>query len=105
VTALPDEITKLDNGTFDGWARTGLSFNVYISAVPDTAAVCRFFSTAFGLKSSHFYTSNSAECGIVKANPDWQFEGEVFNLSLPIVGTGNCEPGSQPLYRMYNNGQ
>ena len=32
ITAIPDEITKLDNGTFVGWARTGLSFNVYATA-------------------------------------------------------------------------
>jgi hypothetical protein len=29
VTDIPDEIVKLDNGTFVGWARTGLQFNVH----------------------------------------------------------------------------
>lgn len=29
VTAIANEIAKLDNGTFAGWARTGQSFNVY----------------------------------------------------------------------------
>jgi hypothetical protein len=27
MTVMPDEIAKLDNGTFEGWARTGFSFN------------------------------------------------------------------------------
>ena len=67
--------------------------------------VCRFFSTSFGAKSSHFYTSNAPECEIVKANPDWQFEGEVFNAGVPFYGTGDCPFGMQPLYRMYNNGE
>src|SRR5205823_321125 len=30
VTALADEISKLDGGVFVGWARTGQSFNVYV---------------------------------------------------------------------------
>jgi hypothetical protein len=105
MTAIPEEIVALDNGTFEGWTRTGLSFTVYVSGAPETAAaVCRFFSTSFGLKSSHFYTSNATECAIVRTNPDWEFEGEVFNVTLPIAGTGSCSVGLRPLYRVYNNG-
>ena len=33
VTAIPDEIAKLDAGAFAGWARTGLTFNVYPTGV------------------------------------------------------------------------
>ena len=29
ITAIPDEIAKLDSGVFAGWTRTGGSFNVY----------------------------------------------------------------------------
>ena len=105
ITAIPDEITKLDNGTFDGWFRTGLAFNVFKSGTPSTAPVCRFFSTAFAPKSSHFYTPDAPECGIVKANRSWQFEGDVFNVNVPIAGSGNCAAGTQPLYRMYNDGE
>lgn len=105
VTTLPNEIAALDSGTTTGWARTGLAFNVYVSGVSGTAAVCRFFSAAFGAKSSHFYTPNASECAIVMGNPDWQFEGQVFNVTLPTGSSGACPPGAQPLYRMYNNGQ
>ena len=103
MTAIPNEITLLDNGTIAGWARTGHSFNVFVSGTPGTVDVCRFFSTAFGLKSSHFYTPYASECAIVKQNPNWQFEAAVFNIVLPRVD-GTCEPGLQPLYRVYNNG-
>ena len=102
VTAIPDEIQKLDNGAFVGWARTGLSFNVFASGASN-AAVCRFFSTAFDPKSSHFYTPLASECATVKTNPDWQFEGEVFNVDLPVAG--ECAANRRPLYRLYNNGQ
>jgi hypothetical protein len=103
ITDIPDEITKLDNGTFVGWARTGGSFNVYTGAPAGSASVCRFFSTAFGAKSSHFYTPDAPECGTVKANPNWQFEGDVFALPVPDAA-GNCAAGMQPVYRLYNSG-
>jgi len=103
VTAIADEITKLDNGTFAGWARTGRQFKIYPGTASGVSAVCRFFSTAFGAKSSHFYTANPAECTTVKANPNWQFEAEVFNTPVPTFD-GSCPSGTIPVYRMYNNG-
>ena len=104
VTGITDEITKLDNGTFAGWARTGQQFLAYPLATVGTVPTCRFFSTAFGAKSSHFYTPNAAECTVVKANPSWQFEAEVFAVALPN-GAGSCVTGTKPLYRLYNNGK
>ncbi len=106
ITIIPDEITKLDNGTFVGWARTGLSFNVYATAgaPAGTDAVYRFFSTSFAPKSSHFYTANPAEYAGLLTNPNWQFEAPVFNVNMPS-GAGVCPAGTVPVYRMYNNGQ
>jgi len=104
VTGIADEITKLDNGTFTGWARTGQQFLAYPLGTVGAVPTCRFFSTAFGAKSSHFYTPNAAECTVVKANPSWQFEAEVFAVALPN-GAGACVTGTRPLYRLYNNGK
>lgn len=104
VTSIADEIAKLDNGTFAGWARTGEAFNVYATAQEGTSDVCRFFSTAFGEKSSHFYTPDVAECATVRQNPDWLFEAVVFAARTPDAG-GSCPSGFVPVYRMYNNGQ
>lgn len=104
VTTIDAEIAKLDDGTLEGWTRTGRRFNAYASAAAGLSAVCRFFSTAFGLKSSHFYTASAAECATVKSNPDWQFEGEVFFVALPAAD-GTCAPGTAPVYRLYNDGQ
>lgn len=103
MTEIPNEIKLLDNGTFVGWTRTGLSFNVYVSGTPNTVEVCRFFSTAFGPKSSHFYTPFAPECAVVKQNPNWQFEGVVFNMILPNADA-SCPVGTKPLYRVYNDG-
>ncbi len=104
ITALPAEIQKLDDGTFAGWTRTGHVFNVFVSDTPSTAEVCRFFSTSFAPKSSHFYTPSASECEVVKKSPDWSFEAAVFNVTLP-AGDGTCPAGTQQLFRIYNDGQ
>jgi hypothetical protein len=107
VTAIADEITKLDNGTIVGWARTGQAFKVYLAPVPTpgrSVDVCRFFSAAFAPKSSHFYTPLASECADVKKNPNWQFEAVVFSMQ-EVDNTGICVLGTQPVYRAYNNGQ
>jgi hypothetical protein len=103
VTASADEIGKLDGGAFSGWARTGESFGVYAVGTPGTKDVCRFFSTNFNPKSSHFYTADDIECGAVKHNADWQFEDVVFAVRS-TEGTGTCAAGTQPVYRLYNDG-
>ena len=107
VTAIADEITKLDNGVFVGWARTGFSFKVFPSAgaPPGSVPVCRFFSTSFAPKSSHFYTPSASECALVKTNPDWLFEDEVFNVAPASIVDGSCPANTLPVYRLYNNGQ
>ncbi len=104
VTASADEIGKLDAGVFAGWARTGQSFAVYPLGTAGAADVCRFFSTSFAPRSSHFYTASAGECAAVKQNPDWQFEATVFAVGVPDAA-GACAPGTQPLYRLYNDGQ
>lgn len=103
VTVSEDEIAKLDAGVFHGWSRTGESFKVYPLDTRGRANVCRFFSVSFAPKSSHFY-AYGIECDIVRQNPDWQFEGEVFAVAV-AGGDGACAIGTVPLYRLYNDGQ
>jgi hypothetical protein len=64
---------------------------------------CRFFSTAFAPKSSHFYTPFPSECALVKTESAWQFESIAFYIAL-ADGNGLCGPGTIPLYRVYDNG-
>jgi hypothetical protein len=104
ITAHADEIAALDAGVFTGWARTGHTFDAYRLGARDASSVCRFFTTAFAPKSSHFYTPFTAECADVKANRDWQFEAEVFALIEPDAD-GSCGAGTAPLFRLYNGGR
>ena len=104
VTAQPDEIAGLDGGAYNGaFARTGASFNAWDAPAGGTLPVCRFFTTAFAPKSSHFYTADPVECDGVKQNPDWQYEKVAFYIAVPTAGV--CAAGTVPVYRMYNNGQ
>jgi len=104
VTHIADEITKLDNGTFSGWTRTGRTINAWTAPAPGSSPVCRFFSAAYAPRSSHFYTSFAIECELVKRIPGWSFEGEVFHVGLPDA-QGVCGAGTQRVFRLYNNGQ
>lgn len=94
----------LNDGIFGGaWDRTFDAFRVWTEDGPNRAQVCRFFSTAFGTKSSHFYTANVDECAALKAGTDWQFEAMAYWVELPDGG-GNCRAGTTQLFRLYNNG-
>jgi hypothetical protein len=76
---------------------------VWSSPKAASSPACRFFSTRFDPKSSHFYTASPGECADVKGNADWRFEGEVFHVALPDA-QGTCPAGTQPIYRLYNRG-
>lgn len=108
VTANWDEVTKLDNGAFAGWKRTGQTWWVLTSTTPRNGAispVCRFYGDPGAGLDSHFYSGLPAECADVKVHfPQWIWEsGNVFEIYLPEAATGACPTGSQPLYRSWNN--
>jgi O-glycosyl hydrolase len=103
VTSDPDEMVKLDSGTLPGWVRTGGAFTAYRLGSNSGNPVCRFFSTSFAPRSSHFYTPLPSECTTVDANPNWILEGQVFAMPVPDED-GTCAAGTLPVYRLYNNG-
>ena len=105
VTADPGEVAGLDGGAYGGvWQRTGQTFPVWSSPADGALPVCRFFSTSFAPRSSHFYTPFAAECELVKHNPDWQYENIAFFLKVPVSVNGPCPADTVPLYRLFNNG-
>jgi len=104
LTIDPAEINALDTGFFAGWTRTGYAFDVSATPGAGLLPVCRFFSTSFGIKSSHFYTPDPVECDGVKLNPNWQYEAIRFHVPVP-AGDGSCAAGLRPVHRLYNAGQ
>ncbi len=101
ITSDPVEIAALSGGKFEGWAPTDETINVYSGSSVESAAVCRFFGVAFGVKSSHFYTHDAGECSLVKESGEWGYEGVVMNIPVPEA-TGRCAAGMQPVYRLFN---
>jgi YVTN family beta-propeller protein len=94
----------LNDGIFGNtWSRTYEFFRVWTDEGPDRVQVCRFFSTAFGAKSSHFYTASPSECAGLQTGGDWQFEAMTYYVELPDA-MGACRAGTVPVYRLYNNG-
>jgi YVTN family beta-propeller protein len=98
------EARLLVDGVFgNAWDRTYAFWRVWTAPGPGRLPVCRFFSATFAPKSSHFFTPYSAECSTLQAAGVWQYEGTVYGMALPDA-TGNCAAGTEPLYRVYNNG-
>ena len=103
-TAFPQEIAALDGGAFGGvWQRTGQTFRVWPQPNASASPTCRFFSTTFAPKSSHFFSPLANECALLSSSPDWQFEAIAFYVVLADAN-GLCPAGTVPLYRLYNNG-
>ncbi len=104
VTDSADEIAALDGGAFGGvWQRTGHTFKVWSDASGGALPTCRFFSTGFAPKSSHFYSPLTTECTTLETDPAWQYEGIAFYIKL-ADDNGLCATGTTSLYRLYNNG-
>jgi YVTN family beta-propeller protein len=94
----------LGDGVFgNAWEPTYESFRVWTQDGRNRVPVCRFFSTGFGAKSSHFYTGSANECGTLKTGSDWQFEALAYYVELPDAA-GACRADTVPLYRLYNDG-
>ena len=111
VTANPDEMAKLDNGTFKGWARTGMSFKEFAAdsqalALGLTRVVCRYYGNPAAGLDSHFYSAFKEECDDVKRKfpTSWVFESsDVFQAVAPDRSTGSCPDGTIAVYRLFNN--
>ncbi len=107
MTANAGEIAALDGGQFPGWQRTGLSFKVLdpATAIPGVVPVCRFYGNPLSGLDSHFYSASATECEQVKQRfpGAWIFESDnVFLVRLPDPASGQCAPGSAPIYRSWN---
>src|SRR5205823_2297101 len=108
ITAFADEIAKLDNGTFVGWARTGQSFNAYGIGSTGRAGrrpVCREYGRPDVGIDSHFYSASPGECeaSLINGGGAWVLEAsEVFEMDLPDPVSGDCPTGDVPVYRVWN---
>jgi len=104
VTSSPAEIVALDTGVFQGWWRTGQRYRVDDAPVAGLFPVCRFYTSVYAGKASHFFTASAAECEHVKTMPDWTYEGVAFYARVPDA-EGKCDAGTAAIHRLFNNGR
>ncbi|MBK9609606.1 MAG: choice-of-anchor D domain-containing protein [Betaproteobacteria bacterium] len=109
MTANPAESHDIETGAAGpGWGQTLVLGQVWGTApAPDLVPVCRFYGNPApgpdGKRlgpNSHFYTADAAECAAVKTDPGWLFEGVVFQVVAPTLGS--CPQPLVPVYRSYN---
>lgn len=103
ITSYPGEADSLAGGHLPPWVATGRTFRVWGGPAPGIANVCRFFSTTFAPRSSHFYSHAAAECPGLAAGGVWALEAADAFYMMPTP-TGACPAGTVPLYRLYNRG-
>ena len=103
ITTLAVEIARLDNGTLQGWARTGQMFHAYATAIAGTSPVCRLYIPPSN-GDSHFFSASPSECAATKARfPQFIVESDdVMRMTLPDATSGACPGGTAPVYRLWN---
>ena len=104
MSSLAADIQALDSGQFQGWARTGRTFEAYPAATGNASPVCRFYiPPAQG--DSHFYSASPAECQQTATKfPTFIEESSaVMYVDLPDQTTGACPAGDIAVYRVWDN--
>ena len=110
ITVDAAEIAAVRRGDYGAaWVATGLGFTAQTSPPPPgffddnpPRAACRF-RLGFRDPTYSFYTTDPAECDLVKRNPAWRFQGTRTFFALPAVA-GSCANGYIGVHRAYNNG-
>lgn len=103
ITADAGEAAWLAAGNLPPWAPTGQTFKVWNGTGSNILNVCRFFTTKFAPKSSHFYSHDRMECPGLSGGGVWQLESSTAFYMMQ-TSDGTCPSGTMSLYRLYNNG-
>jgi serine protease len=108
MSADPNEIAFVDTVLSNVFQRTGELFYAWTDPVlaPLIAQpVCRFY--AGGFIASNYYTASPSECQFIIARwaGTWMLENPAaFYVLLPDTN-GNCQAGTLPVYKFFNNRQ
>lgn len=106
LTADPDEMRKLDDGTIAGWLRTGQSFHAVTAlASLGVRPVCRLYGQPAAGLDTHLFSDRRAECdGVLARWPEWWTKESDVAFNLPVDYAYGCDTDEYlPLYRLFNN--
>jgi len=105
TTPFQAEQSDLDTGVHVGWSRTSFDFLSYGTGSAGPVGrfpFARFYSPTL---DSHFYTASPLETldVLAKFSDTWHVEsGEVGQIQVPNVYTGECPAGTTEIYRTWN---
>jgi hypothetical protein len=108
ITQNASEMADLDSGVHAGWVRTGQSFLAYLPGESDGRGkgTHRWYGLPSAGLDTHFFTASSTEWyQFTRADYRWSWVSEglfAFEIALPDVVSGACEPGTVPVYRLWN---
>jgi hypothetical protein len=108
ITQDASEMADLDSGVHAGWVRTGQSFLAFSPGESDGRG--KWTQRWYGLPSAgldtHFFTASETESyqfTFADYHRGWVHEdSNAFEIALPDVVSGACEPGTVPVYRLWN---
>ena len=105
MTHIADEITKLDNGTFVGWARTGKSFKVYRDRRGRVERGVPLLQ--HGVRPEELALLHAQRAGVRRGQGEPELDVRGRGVPRPVSGrsTATCPADTVPVYRMYNDGQ
>jgi len=103
MTAGTREIADLDAEP-GRWARTGRSFKAYALYGSDNRAepVCRYERSGSEALDGYVVSASYRECEALAGNDGWRYDLRAFDIVLPDTLTGECLPGTRPVYRVWN---
>lgn len=107
-----DGQTLASGGAGPGWERTGEMFDThaekYFAVIMDEVKVARFHRVPGEGPSNHVFTADANECGDLRRDGRWSFEGFAF-YARPVASRravpdacGMTWTPYRPVYRLYN---
>lgn len=100
MTGRTDEIAALD-ALPANWARTGLRMATYRTDAPLGAQMCRFWANDGASINTHFYSTNSGDCTLLKAQP-WARDEGIAMRAQDLLAATTCPADTTKVIRLFN---
>ena len=100
MTGRPDEIATLD-ALPASWARTGLRMATHRTDAPVGAPMCRFWANDGSSINTHFYSNNSGDCALLKAQP-WALDEGIAMRAQDLTAASICPADTVKVMRLFN---
>ena len=100
MTGRPDEIAALDAQPAT-WARTSLRMATHRNDAPVGAPMCRFWANDGASINTHFYSTNTGDCALLKAQT-WARDEGVAMRAQDLLTASSCPADTVKVIRLFN---